>query len=227
MFRTPWVCGVIVCLALAVAAAGCASSLSTQDATPTTLPATTSPATVTTIVTTIPATTAASADDAARKTIDDAWKAIRIAWDDYVEDVDELGGAGASNQDMNHIREKIIPDAIGRYRTISANLSAVATAGTDISAEKTVLIAICGYKVRQLEGMESYYHAIQIETYDTKKAKDEYKNAKYTLQDALDAINAVNFYSLANSGKYSTFAYDDKGEIEDVIDEITDQIARL
>jgi hypothetical protein len=153
--------------------------------------------------------------------------AIRIAWDDYVEDVDELGGVGASNQDMNHIREKIIPDTIGRYQTISGNISAISSADAYLSAEKAVLVAICSYKARQLEGTESYYHAIQIENYDVKKAKDEYKNAKYTLQDALDSINALNFYSLANSGKYSTFVRDDKREIEDAIDEIADRIAQL
>jgi hypothetical protein len=119
------------------------------------------------------------------------WRQIQVAYDTFNENKNKL--QLNSDENINLLREKNIPDAIAEYQRLKDGLSAMSISGYDLKNERTILVSICDYKIKYLQGLSSAYHAKQTEKYPAQTSLNEYKNAKYRFQDARDIISVIPY----------------------------------
>ena len=219
-----------------ILSSGCLSSDLGPGATPPPTPiVTTAPSTpVPTPVTSTPVVTPPQTEDvgAIRTQLNTIWRQIQVAYDTYQQERDKLDLS--DNDDINYLRQKSIPDAITDYQTINDTLGDITINNADLGNERDILLSICAYKIKFLEGLEAAYHAPQIETYDTEKSLDEYKSAKYLFQDVLDIIHMMGVGITPLPGekepsyvlKYWDYIYNDKESAKDYINWADENISR-
>jgi hypothetical protein len=119
------------------------------------------------------------------------WRQIQVVYDTFNENKNKL--QLNSDDDINLLREKNIPDAIAEYQTLKDGLSAMSLSGYELKTERTILVSICDYKIKYLQGLSSAYHASQTEKYPAQTSLNEYKNAKYRFQDVRDIISVIPY----------------------------------
>ena len=121
------------------------------------------------------------------------WRQIRVVYDTFNENKNKLDLK--SDDGINELREINIPYTISEYKRLKNDLSQININNYDLENEKAILVSICDYKIKFLQGLSSAYHAQQTETFSPDTSLAEYKNAKYLFQDMRDIINLIPYSS--------------------------------
>ncbi len=124
--------------------------------------------------------------------------------------------------DTNEFRVTTVPNTISEYEKIKDSLQNININNSDLQEERTVLISVCDYKIKEIQAASSLSHAIQAESFNRQTSLTEYKNAKNYLQDELDIINEIPY-----SKKYWEYVYDDKQSAEETLRLTKENILRL
>jgi hypothetical protein len=75
---------------------------------------------------------------------------------------------------------------------------------SDLEIDRTNLISICDYKIKLIQGLGSYFHALQAEAFNTETSLEEYENARYLCEDAREIISETGYRTI-----YDNYVYDD------------------
>jgi hypothetical protein len=135
--------------------------------------------------------------DSIRAKLNSEWSQIQDVYDEFTINKRKV--------DNNDFRARTVPNTISEYEKIKNDLLNININNSDLQAERTVLISICDYKIKDLQAMSSLSHAAQTKTFNLQTSLEEYTNAKYFLQDELDIINEIPY-----SKKYWDYIYNDK-----------------
>ncbi|MCX6682652.1 MAG: hypothetical protein NTY71_06685 [Methanoregula sp.] len=192
----------ILLLGAIIITAGCTTAPNHTPVTPPPIQTTVTTETIPPVVTTIQTENIESI----RTQLNSEWRQIQVVYDTYNENKDKLDLT--YNYDINRFRERNVPHTISEYQRIKDDLSMININNDDLKNERTVLVSICDYKIKYLQGMSSIYHAPQAETYSYQTSLNEYKNAKYLFQDVRDIVRTM-IYVIPYSSKYWEYVNDD------------------
>jgi len=137
-------------------------------------------------------------------------KQIRDIYDTFTVNMDKLDFK--SNDGINELRETNIPNTISQYQKIKDDLLKININNSDQKNERNVLVSICDYKIKFLQGLSSAAHAHQAETFNVQTSLDEYKNAKNYFQDVRDIISVIPY-----SNKYWEYINHDDQLAKEII----------
>jgi hypothetical protein len=153
---------------------------------------------------TIPPIVTAQAEDTEfiKTQLNSKWRKIQVAYDTFNETKNKL--RLTTDEDINQLRQTDIPAAIAQYQGIRDELLQIKINNNDLQSDRAVLVSICDYKIKFLEGLGSAYHASQTETYPDQTSLTEYKNARYRFQDVRDIISGIPY-----SSKYWDYVHND------------------
>src|SRR5690606_23008028 len=115
-----------------------------------------------------------SAAAATRKSLDSQWTLIRRAQDDYNSAVSRFNATDPwtlQNSGLNYMRDRVIPDVVRTISKSKADLALVTSTQSTVIAERNLLIGICDYKILQMDGYDKTYQGLQVEQYDTRRAR--------------------------------------------------------
>jgi hypothetical protein len=140
-------------------------------------------------VTSVPVQT--ETDASVSTQLNNKWREIRVVHDTFNENKNRLNLK--SDGDINELREKNIPYTISQYERIKNELLQITITNYDLKTERNILVSICDYKIKFLQGLSSYHHALQAETFSAGTSLTEYKNAKYLFQDERDIISVIPY----------------------------------
>jgi len=139
-----------------------------------------------------------------------------------IQDVSDKFTINRRKVDTNDFRATTVPGAISEYEKIKNSLLTININNSDLQEERTVLISISDYKIKEIQAAGSLSHAIQAESFNRQTSLTEYTNAKYYLQDELDIINAIPY-----SKKYWEYIYNDKQSAEENLRSTKENILRI
>jgi hypothetical protein len=129
--------------------------------------------------------------DAIQTQLNGEGKQIRDIYDTFTVNMDKLNLK--SNDGINELRQTNIPYAISKYQKVKDDLLKININNSDLKDERNVLVSICDYKIKFLQGLSSGFHAAQAETFDVYTSLDEYRRAKNYFQDARDTISVIPY----------------------------------
>jgi len=150
------------------------------------------------------------------------WREIRVVYDTFNENKNKLDLK--SDNGINELRETNVPHTISEYERIKNELSQITINNYDLDNERKILVSICDYKIKFLQGMSSAYHALQTETFSPSTSLAEYKSAKYLFQDVRDIISLIPIIKLTETNYLKdstvvTFLYSKYWEYVDADDQ--------
>jgi len=128
-----------------------------------------------------------------RTQLNSEWGQIRDVYDTFTINKDK--DLAASGGGVNELRGSTIPGTISEYQKIKNDLLNININNPDLNKERTVLVSICDYKIKYLQGTSSIYHASQAELLNLDSSLTEYKNAKLSFRDERDIISAIPYFS--------------------------------
>ena len=139
-------------------------------------------------------------------------KQIRDIYDTFTVNRDKRDLT--NNDQINNLRQEYIPSTISDYQKIKDDLLKININNSDLKNERNVLVSICDYKIKFLQGLSSGFHAAQAETFDVYTSLDEYRRAKNYFQDARDTISVIPY-----SNKYWEYInHDDQLAKDNILD---------
>ena len=150
--------------------------------------------------------------DAIQTQLNGEGKQIRDIYDTFTVNRDKRDLT--NNDQINNLRQEYIPSTISDYQKIKDDLLKININNSDLKNERNVLVSICDYKIKFLQGLSSAYHAHQAETFNVQTSLDEYKNAKNYFQDVRDIISVIPY-----SNKYWEYInHDDQLAKDNILD---------
>jgi len=159
-------------------------------------------------------------DESISTQLNDKWREIRVVYDTFNENKNKLDLK--SDDDINELREINIPYTISEYERIKNELLQITINNYDLENERNILVSICDYKIKFLQGLSSYYHALQAEAFSAETSLTEYKNAKYLFQDERDIMSVIPY-----SVKYWEYINTDDQEARTYIYSADQGISRM
>jgi hypothetical protein len=139
-----------------------------------------------------------------------------------IQDVSDQITINIKKVDTNEFRATTVPSTISEYEKIKTSLLNININNSDLQEERTVLVSISDYKIKNIQAVSSLSHALQAESFNRQTSLTEYKNAKNYLQDELNIINEIPY-----SKKYWEYVYDDKQSAEETLRLTKENILRL
>jgi hypothetical protein len=134
------------------------------------------------------------------------WDQIRDVFDAYIIEAQK-------DNDFYRLRTKTIPNTISNYQKIKDELLNINIKNSDLKEERSILVSICEYKIKYLQGISSAILASEDEKDLPHTSLEKYTNAKLSFRDERDIISDIPY-----SSKYWDFIYNDDRVAEDNIE---------
>jgi hypothetical protein len=148
--------------------------------------------------------------DAIQTQLNGEWKQIRDSYDTFNVNMNKRDLT--NNDEINSLRQEYVPHTISEYQKIKDDLLKININDSDLKNERNVLVSICDYKIKFLQGLSSVFHARQAETFNVQTSLNEYQNAKNYFQDVRDSINVIPY-----SNKYWEYINNDDQQAKEII----------
>jgi hypothetical protein len=167
-----------------------------------------------------PSITATENINSIRTQLNSEWGQIRDVYDAFI--IKKEKDLITSYEGIYGLTKRTIPNTISEYQKIKNDLLIINITNSDLQEERSVLVSICDYKIKFLQGMSLAYQAEQDEKYSLQTSLTEYTNAKLSFRDERDIISGIPY-----SSKYWEYIYKDDLLAETNIELADENILRI
>ena len=149
--------------------------------------------------------------------LDADWKAFRIINMDLTTRYLSLDLS--KSDDINYLRYSLLPETSGNIENIRSDLETIQPVTPDQENETDTLMSMTNYTLLKYQTLSEMLHATQYANmHDPADLKSEIRNARLTVMDALDIVNAKDLTSYPSMYRDQIAA--DKAELTDMMSQI-------